>query len=377
MADTSDVVIVGGGIVGCATAYYLAKAGLKPTLIEKGSVGSCASGFSAGLLNPLHGSGIPGPLEDLARTSFQLHKTLAPEVKDQTGIDHQFRPVPSIYLSFDDAQSREASGVLDLADKAEGFVSRWVDGAEVLSMEPRIAPGVVGGAYVEGTIQVDSYQYTLALLQAAKDHGAAIRHGTVQGLQSSNGKVSKVVLDGEEISCGSVVLSMGPWSGEAAGWLGRPVPVWPLKGQILRLRLPGSQPPCLFTGPGGEYVSPKPDGTTWIGTTEERVGFDDRPTTEALEAIMKDVTELMPAVAQGELVLQTACLRPASDDGMPVLGPVPGWSGVYMATGAERKGILLSAAMARATADLVCKGRTDLDVERFSLARFGGPGDQR
>ena len=188
MAETSEVVIVGGGIVGCATAYYLARAGLKPTLIEKGSVGSCASGFSAGLLNPLHGSGIPGPLEDLALSSFQLHATLAAEVKEHTGIDHQFRPAPSIYLAFDDAQSREAREVLGLADRAEGFVSRWLDGAEVLSMEPRIAPGVVGGAYVEGTIQVDSYQYTLALLQAAEKHGATIRHGTVQGLRSSNGK---------------------------------------------------------------------------------------------------------------------------------------------------------------------------------------------
>ena len=371
MTDTSEVVIVGGGIVGCATAYYLARAGLRPTLIEKGSVGSCASGFSAGLLNPLHGSGIPGPLEDLAMSSFQLHQTLAAEVKEHTGIDHQFRPVPSIYLAFDDAQSLEAREVLGLADRAEGFVSRWLDGAGVLSMESRIAPGVVGGAYVDGTIQVDSYQYTLALLQAAEKHGATIRHGNVQGLRSSSGKVSAVVLGGEEISCDSVVLSMGPWSGEAAGWLGHPVPVWPLKGQILRLRLPGSQPPCLFTGPGGEYVSPKPDGTTWIGTTEERVGFDDRPSTEAREAIMKDVMEIMPAVAEGELVLQTACLRPASDDGMPVLGSVPGWDGVFMATGAERKGILLSAAMARATADLVLTGRTGMDIERFSLTRFG------
>ncbi len=372
MGHTSDVVIIGGGIVGCATAYLLAKAGLKPTLIEKGSVGNCASGFSAGLLNPLHGSGIPGPLEDLARHSFQLHTELAPEVKELTGIDHQFRPVPSIYLSFDDDQSNRARDVLDLAERAEGFESRWLDGAEVLSMEPRIAPGVAGGAYVEGTVQVDSYQYTQALLQAARDRGAVMRQGTVRGLRASNGRVSAVTLEGEEVPCGSVVLSMGPWSGEATGWLGRPVPVWPLKGQILRLKLPGSQPPCLFTGPGGEYVSPKPDGTTWIGTTEERVGFDDRPTTEAREAIMKDVMDLMPAVAQGDLVLQTACLRPASDDGMPVLGPVPGWEGVYMATGAERKGILLSAAMARVTADLVCQGRTDLDIDRFSLERFGG-----
>ena len=372
MADTSEVVIVGGGIVGCATAYLLAKAGLKPTLIEKGDVGNCASGFSAGLLNPLHGSGIPGPLEDLARASFRLHSTLAAEVKEQTGIDHQFRPVPSIYLSFDDAQAETARRVLGLADKAEGFVSRWVDGPEVLSIEPRIAPGVVGGAYVEGTVQVDSYQYTHALLQAARDQGADVRCGAVQGLRSSGGRVSAVVLEEDEVSCGSVVLSMGPWSGEAAGWLGRPVPVWPLKGQILRLRLPGPQPPCLLSGPGGEYVSPKPDGTTWIGTTEERVGFDDAPTTEAREAILKDVMELMPAVGEGELVRQTACLRPASDDGMPVLGTVPGWDGVYMATGAERKGILLSAAMARVTADLVCNGSTDLDIRRFSLERFGG-----
>jgi glycine oxidase len=372
MVDTAEVVIVGGGIAGCATAYLLAKEGIRSTIIEKGSVGSCASGFSAGLLNPLHGHGIPGPLEELANRSFQMHLHLAEEVRAETGTDIQFRSVPSVYLAFDDGEADDARGVLDLARKAEGFPARWLEGDEVRSMEPRVAPHVVGAAYVEGARQVDSYRYTLALLQAAEKLGAATRHGTVQGIERSRGRVSAVVLSGARLACDKVVLAMGPWTGEAGRWLGRRVPVWPLKGQILRLNMPGPPLRCLFNRAGGGYVSPKPDGTTWVGTTEERVGFDDRPTPEARESIMKEVVEIMPSLAQAQLALQTACLRPASDDGLPVLGEVPGWEGVYVATGAERKGILLGPAMARATADLVATGHTDLNIERFSLGRFAG-----
>ena len=300
-----------------------------------------------------------------------MHRHLAEEVKQETGIDHQFRPVPSVIPG--PRRGPVPGGTGGPGSGPEGRGLPRLDGSTATRSgrwSPESPPIVEGGAYVEGTIQVDSYQYTLALLQAAEKHGATIRHGTVQGLKRSNGKVSAVVLEGEEIGCGSVVLSMGPWTGEAAKWLGHPVPVWPLKGQILRLRLPGQPPSYLFTGAGGGYVSPKVDGTTWIGTTEERVGFDDQPTPEARESIMKEVMEIMPAISEGEVVLQTACLRPASDDGLPVLGQVPDWEGVYIASGAERKGILLGPAMARATADLVSTGRTDLDIGGFSLARF-------
>jgi glycine oxidase len=163
---------------------------------------------------------------------------------------------------------------------------------------------------------------------------------------------------------------MGPWTGQAGSWLGIPVPVVPLKGQILRLELAGPPLDYALYHSGGGYISSKPDGLTWVGTTEERVGFDDRSTEAARQSIMKGALEVMPVLSEARLALQTACLRPLSEDGLPIIGEVPGWEGVYLSTGAGRKGILLGPAMAQAIADLVTEGHTSLPVEPFSPGRF-------
>ena len=371
MTGTAEVVIIGGGIVGCATGYFLAQRGVQVTIVEKEAVGSCASGFAAGLLNPLYGDNIPGPLESLARESFNMHLSLAEEVADETGIDPRMEATSSIWLAFNETETAEVGELFRLTRRMEGFPAEWLDGKDIRSLEPRLSPYVMNGMRVEGTRQVSSYEYTLALSGAAEKRGTTIRHGTVRGLrQSSQGQVTGVVLEDEEVSCDKVVIAMGPWTGQVEGWLGIPVPVGPLKGQILRLEVAGPPLDHSFYHSGGGYVSPKPDGLVWVGTTEEHVGFDDQPTPEARESILKEATEVLPALSEAKVALQTACLRPVSEDGLPIIGVVPGREGVYLATGAGRKGILLGPAMARATADLITDGRTDIPIEGLSPGRF-------
>jgi glycine oxidase len=370
MADRVEVAIVGGGIVGCATAYFLAREGVSVAIIEKESVASGASGFSAGLLNPLHGNGIPGPIEALARESFKMHLTLAEEVREETGVDPEMHTMTSVWLAFDEEQASEFTELSRLAERLEDYSALWLDAQEVHSLEPRLSPRVTLAMCVEGLRHVTSYQYTLGLQQAAEKYGATIRYGTAVGLKRTNGHVSAVVLEDGELVCDKVVLAMGPWTGQAERWLGIRVPVGPLKGQILRLEVPGPPFRHTFYRSGGGYISPKPDGLIWVGTTEERVDFDDRPTPEARQTIMESVLGVLPGLSESKLALQTACLRPVSDDGLPIVGEAPVSEGVYVATGAGRKGILLGPAMARATADLVTSGRTAMPVESFSPARF-------
>ena len=370
MARAAEVVIVGGGIVGCATAYFLARAGVGTTLIEKEAVGSCASGFAAGLLDPMRGDGVPGPLEPLCLESFRMHLRLADEVFGETGVDPQFRPMASIWTAFSEAESPELPDLFDTAQRLEGFSARWLDGSDLRSLEPRLSPNITRALYVEGLRQVACYEYTLALVKAAERYGATVRHGAVRGLRHSGRRISGIDIGGEEVPCDKVVLAMGPWTGQVGAWLGTPVPVEPLKGQILRLKLAG--PPLGHTiyPSGGGYISSKPDGLIWAGTTEEHVGFDDRSTPEARDSIMRDALTVMPTLSGARVALQTACLRPASEDGLPILGAAPGWDGVYLATGAGRKGILLAPAMAQATADLVTTGHTELPIAPFHPDRF-------
>ncbi|MCH7786939.1 MAG: FAD-dependent oxidoreductase [Chloroflexi bacterium] len=227
----------------------------------------------------------------------------------------------------------------------------------------------LGGVHSEGGGEVEPYRLVLALVQAAEKVGATIRHGSVVGLRSEGGRVNRVVLENDEIACENVVLAMGPWSSEASSWLNMPVPVTPLKGQILRLQAPGAPFQCALNW-SGNYATSKPDGLLWAGTTEEDVGFNDTPTTEARDKIMASLLKMVPSMTEARLAQHTACLRPLSADGLLLLGKAPGWEGVYLATGAGRQGIMLGPAMARITVDLITKGATDLPIADFDPARF-------
>ena len=248
---------------------------------------------------------------------------------------------------------------------------QWLDGLAARAIEPRIAPETVGALYVEGSADVEPYRLTLALAQAAEKLGATVRTGTVVGIERKGRRVSGVALEGgETVASEHVVVAMGPWCADASAWLGIDVPVRPLKGQILRLRAPG-EPYRLSVGHGSNYAMTKrADGLVWTGTTEEEAGFDESKTTEARDRIVESALRMLPALADAELVLQTACLRPVTPDNALMLGRVPALEGAYIATGGGRQGIMMGPAMAKAVADLIATGATDLPLDAYDPGRF-------
>ena len=370
--SVSDVVIVGGGIVGISTAYFLAKAGVKSTVIERDSVGSHASGFAYGGLSPTGDSDSDGQLLPDAQVSsegMRLHREFATSLQEETGINTEFRERPTLSLAFTDEEAQAAKSHVSALGHVEDWTARWLDSADARAIEPRISEDAVGAVYTEGGADVEPYRFVLALLGAAENMGATIRHGEVTGLKREGSRVTGVVLNNGEVSSDCVVLAAGPWTGEASSWLNVPIKVGPLKGQILRLRAPGA-PFRVSIGWNGNYATTKPDGLLWTGTTEEEAGFDERPTPEARDQIMASLLKMIPSLEDAQLVQQTACLRPLADDGKLVLGAVPDWDGVYIATGTGRKGILLGPAVGRLMADLITKGATDIPLEQFSPSRF-------
>ena len=363
---SADVVIVGGGIVGVATAYLLGQAGLKSVIVEKDSVGSHASGFAYGLLSRPRE---PGPLVALLNDAWRLHNEFAEALPDETGVNIEFQLKPSLVMAFTEEEAKLSKEKLPWLQREVEPGTRWVDADDIKAIDPRINPEVIGGLYVEGSGEVEPYRLALALVQAAEKLGATVRHGSVIGLRSEGGRVKGVVLENDEIACDNVVLAMGPWSGEASAWLNMPVPVTPLKGQIIRLQAPGAPFRCALNW-SGNYATSKPDGLLWAGTTEEEVGFNDTPTTEARDDIMASLLKMVPSLTEARLVQHTACLRPVSADGLLLLGKVSGWEGVYQATGTGRQGIMLGPSMARVITYLITKGATDLSIADFDPARF-------
>ena len=372
MVETNEVVIVGGGAAGCAVAYYLARSGVKATVIEGQGVASQASGYAAGGLNPLQGAGIPGPLGPFAWESFQMHFNLWEDLKEETGLDFQGRTISSIRVAFEEADVSDMENTLDLFSAAEGFEARWLDAQEIHDLDPRITPKAVGGLYSRGHAALDSYQYTMALAEAAKRRGARLLQGKVCGLEHTNGRVTGVQLEDGVVSCDWVVLAMGPWSRRAEPWLGVYIPVDPLKGEILRLGLAGPALAYDLSGGGGSLYA-KPDGQVWCGATEEWRGFDRQASESARRSILENAAKLIPELSQAQVVMHTACLRPVTPDWLPIIGQVPGYANVYLATGAGKKGILLSPGMGKAIADLVTTEDTPLPIGSFSPHRFCYP----
>ena len=373
MAETSDVVIVGGGAAGSAVAYYLSLAGVEATIVEKEGVASQASGFSAGGLNPLQGAEIPGRLGALAWESYRLHLTLWEELPEETGIGYDGRVMSSIRLAFEESELPELQETLDIFSRASGFEARWLDPSELSALEPRVTTKAVTALLTRGNAALDSYRYTQALVEAAKKRGASVRQGEIQGLETSGARVTGVKLAEGSISCGLVVLAMGPWSRLAERWLNTYIPVDPLKGEILRMELPGPPIRHDISGGGGSTYS-KPDGLVWCGATEEWKGFDKSLTDSAERSLRGRAERLVPDLAGARIALHTACLRPVTPDWLPIIGQPPGWENLYLATGAGKKGVLLSPAMGKAVAELIYHGESSLPIGGFSPERFAAMG---
>lgn len=371
MKANSDVVIIGGGIAGITTAYFLGKLGVKSTVIEKDNIGAHASGLAYGGIGAVSGIIPEEPTSQIVSEGARLHKEFAECLPQQTGINFDFRERPSLLLAFTDDEATEAKKRIKGHPQA-GSLVKWLDRHEAKSIESRISPATIGAVYRSHGAEVEPYRLILALAQAAEGMGANISYGDVTSIITRNGKVMSVRLADDEITCQHVVIAMGPWSGHASKWLNISIPVRPLKGQILRLRVAGEPYHCSI-GWQSNYAGTKGDGLVWTGSTEEDVGFDQNPTSKARQEIMRSATKMIPSLKDSQVIMQTACLRPMTPDKLLLLGRAPNYDGVYIASGGGRSGISMGPAMGQITADLIHKGKTNIPITAFDPGRFDLP----
>ena len=371
-SKSPDVIICGGGAVGAALAYYLSNLQLRVLIVESHSIARGASGFAAGIISA-PGPFATGPMSELHSLSFESHRELASSLPEQTGLEYDFEECPMLSVADTPNEARalrSAARFLTNGGSAESSTP-WIDSGDVPNVCPWIDLPVSGGLLNTDSALVDPRKFTEALVAAARRLGASIRHARVTGITQSGGRVTGVDLGGEIVSAGSVVFAMGPWTAEASDWLGFDIPVYPLKGQILRLRIDGPLHQVGFSNGEGDYLVPKQSGLVYVGTTEENVGFDASPTGEARRSILSFASRYVSKVSDAEIVEQTVCIRPMSSDEAPIMGRVPGTEGAYVATGHGRSGILLSTGSGRAMAQLIAGGRSEcLDLTPFDLARF-------
>ena len=336
----SDVVVVGGGIVGASTCYYAKRMGASCTLIERDGIASHASGFAFGGLYPRVIATPDSEMPQFAAESFEEHRKLHEELGSVHGVHSTWRRRSSISLAWHDSdvQSFKEQATMSYASH------RWLDEHELHDLEPRISRAALGGLMVEGSAEVDSSALTTSLCQIASPTFLLTE---IVDVNFKNDRVKSVKsLHDEMIEGDTFVFAMGPWSNLAFNCFNLGNPVKPLKGQILRLKIDGRPFQHSFST-YGNYMSSKPDGLLWIGTTEEEAEFNESPTNEGRREIMAVLKRMVPGISNVDVVKQTACLRPISLDGEVILGRIPGFKNAFIGTGGGRKGILYGPSMGK------------------------------
>lgn len=337
-----DFLILGGGVIGLATAYGLARAGASVSVVDAGSPGR-ASPAAAGMLAPLAESAQPGPLLDLALDSLGRYPAFIAALNEDGGT--QLTVDGPGMLRVARTVDEEASLCRALAwQGALGLPLVRLSGAEARRLEPGLGPDVQAAMLSPEEKQVEPCRLILALETACRHWGVRFVSGSVAGIEANGDRAVSAVSDAGRHTFGALVVAGGSWSGALASLFGFDFPVSPLRGQILAL---GPQVPMplrhtVYTHDA--YLVPRADGRVVVGATEEWAGFVSETDSNAVAGVRAEAARLLPALATWPLHSAWAGLRPVSTDGLPLLGRVPGWANVHVATGHGRNGILLTPA---------------------------------
>lgn len=367
MDQPKKVIVCGGGVIGVCTAYFMAAKGAAVTLIEMSDVACAASGKAGGFLAYDWCDG--GPLEELARVSFNLHRSLSEELDGARS--YGYRALTTLSLTVKESEGSTASR----------FLPSWIDG-------PARSPKTIGTP--ETTAQVHPQLFTRTLIdRAVEKYGLKVEIAKLERVEVEEGRVGSVVVEGGRVlDADAVVLAMGPWSSKLT-LLSSVFRVYGLKAHSIVLDpRDGSSitPHALFLSyysseRGGALdpeIYPRPTGEVYVcGMSKEEEVPDDpaeiKGNPESIAMLKRVAKSVSSHLGEGEAVVKAeqACFLPCTDDGMPVIGEVPGVKGCYVATGHNCWGILNAPATGAALAELLLHGHsTIVDLKRFSPSRF-------
>jgi glycine oxidase len=341
VAHTADVVIIGGGIMGCASALALAKAGARVAVLERSVPGAEASSAAAGILGAQTEAHEAGTFFDLAQKSLALYPAWSEELRSSTGIDVGFRRCGVLHVAFDET-SRDELHRQVAWQKQAGLELEYLDAAGVHRKEPWVTPRATSAVHFAHDGRVDPAVLLKAVHIAAAKAGASFRSGAyVRSVDVDSGVARGVILeDGTRITATQVVLAAGSWSTLVAGVPLRAGDVRPARGQIVELETRDPVLKGVVFGPAC-YLVPRDDGRVLIGSTLEFVGYRREVTARAVRDLLVGAIDLVPALADATLGRTWSNFRPYSETGAPLLGPTE-VKGLLLATGHHRNGILLA-----------------------------------
>ena len=367
-----DAAIIGGGLIGCAIAWRLSKAGLRVVVIERNEIGHEASWAAGGMLAPLSEANQADAFFELVVAGQKMYADFARELCEATGIDIQYRTEGTLYLALTDKDEEELERRWRW-QQAAGLNIKKLNAHDVLKLEPALTPQLRWALEFPHDHQVDNRRMMTALEAAARDNGVEFWTKTeATSLEISNNRIAGVETTKRNIVTNTVILAAGSWSSLLKATDDKVVmdfSVEPIRGQMIALEMPVPALHHVVYSTSG-YLVPRADGYVIAGSTTEIVGYNKRITAEGLASIITHAVEIAPNLSSQGVLETWAGLRPKTKDNWPVLGNDLRISGLVYATGHYRNGILLTPLTAQSISELVLRGESSINLTPFSPARF-------
>ncbi|HUK29884.1 MAG TPA: glycine oxidase ThiO [Candidatus Acidoferrum sp.] len=362
-----DIVIVGGGIIGGAIAFELARQKIRVAVFDRQTPGQEASWAAAGMLSPAPDSADAIPLVPLARASLDVYPEFIATIEEASGQQAGFRPGGAIEAFFSHDAARELSTLIAL-HHGLGLPTEVLRVEEAQTLEPALGRDLGAAALLPNEASVDNRMLTHAVLAAAEASGAKFfTDCEVEDVLFSGNKCNGIVVAGEKVGAGHVAIAAGCWASKLES-IARFAPTRPIRGQMVAMLSDTVDLAHVIRSERG-YIVPRGEGLCVAGSTLENAGYEKRVTPGGIEKILGAVTEMIPALADAEIVETWSGLRPDTPDHLPSLGPVD-VEGLLIATGHYRNGILLTPITAKIITDFITEGRASFPCDAYSPMRF-------
>jgi glycine oxidase len=365
--------VVGGGVIGLSLAYELARRRWQVTVLDQAGIGREASWAGAGILPPANAETALHPLDRLRALSDRLHWEWAPRLLQETGIDTGLRRCGGLYLARTAGEAALLAAMSHTMQE-ERIVCRRLTLNELIALEPGLeqaaASGQLRAVYeLPDECQLRNPRYLQALAAACRLYGVEIVPDCkVTQLHDDGSRLTHLTTEQGIKQADAVVIASGAWTQRLLAQHGIATGVFPMRGQMLLFKC--DRPPLRrIVNEGIRYLVPRDDGYLLAGSTEEEAGFDKSNTPTALAELTEFATTLVPALKRARLEKTWAGLRPATFDGFPYLGRLPGLSNAFVASGHYRSGLHMSTGTAHLMAQLLCAETPEIDLTPFRVAR--------
>jgi|TARA_B100001971_G_scaffold213500_1_gene247023 glycine oxidase len=391
MTNNADISVLGAGVFGLVASIMIKKKGFSVTVVDRNFPAMEASSWALGRVDPLmeassvnskkgkhfsqsktHDMVVYGSSskeeKDLIEQSYDRFLEFVPEIQDGSGVDVQLDYKPTLRFIYSEKEFKLLKKSAQVWT-SKGFESEVVYSHLINKIDPRYMTTEYGAVLINGPVFVNSLNYQLGLIEYAKNIGVVFKKAEIKNLEMNN-NCPKIITSNGNIFSDTAIISLGPWTGSFCKKIGMNVPIFPSKGEILRMTPPvsGTFNHHLH---GSSSLIHKKDGDVWVAATVAEVGFNRKKTNHAKNRLLKYATEMLPDMITAKVKDQTVCFRPTSPDGMPIIDFIGSGIPVIILSGGGGRGIMQSVVAGIEVARIIDDKNVSRSINGVSLERFG------